>query len=277
MIRCAWCGAENYAIDSWCASCSRHLDWAPPAKAAVLMPPPPPQALTTPSPSPVVMDSPISDRTTQRRRRVVLAPAVAVVALAMVLALPVAIRFAAAGRSELPSLPNTAIRPAAPAAPASSTAPTAPVPTPDATPTPDAAAAPAENGTQPVAPVQPVPTTEAPPAAAPQPAAGDPTAAIARFYQDVSGHDFAAAAALWSAGMQARYPPAVYIDHRFAATQQINLQAARIVGSRGGQAVVYVRVVEVLDGQTRHWVGTWQLVNTESGWLLDRPNLRSET
>jgi hypothetical protein len=77
--------------------------------------------------------------------------------------------------------------------------------------------------------------------------------------------------------MQARYPPAVYIDHRFAATQQINLTAAQIVGNRGGEATVYVRVVEVLDGQTRHWVGTWQLVNTESGWLLDRPNLRSGT
>lgn len=77
--------------------------------------------------------------------------------------------------------------------------------------------------------------------------------------------------------MQARYPPAVYIDHRFAATQEINLQAARILGNGGGEAVVYVRVVEVLDGQTRYWVGTWRLVNTDAGWLLDRPNLRSQT
>lgn len=77
--------------------------------------------------------------------------------------------------------------------------------------------------------------------------------------------------------MQARYPPAVYIDHRFAATEQINLQAARILGNRDGEAIVFVRVVEVLDGQTRYWVGTWQLVSTDSGWLLDQPNLRSET
>ena len=131
-------------------------------------------------------------------------------------------------------------------------------------------------------PAQPAPSAEAaptqnPPDEAPAPVAGDPAAAIARFYQDVSGHDFAAAASLWSARMQARYPPAVYIDHRFAATQGINLEAARVVGNRGGQAIVYVRVIEVLDGQTRQWVGTWQLVNTQSGWLLDRPNLRSDS
>ena len=131
-------------------------------------------------------------------------------------------------------------------------------------------------------PAQPAPSAEAaptqnPPDEAPAPVAGDPAAAVARFYRDVSSHDFAAAAALWSARMQARYPPAVYIDHRFAATERINLQAARIVENRTGQAIVYVRIVEVLDGQTRHWVGTWQLVNTQSGWLLDRPNLRSDT
>ena len=29
MIRCAWCGARNYAIDMWCTRCHRHLDWQP--------------------------------------------------------------------------------------------------------------------------------------------------------------------------------------------------------------------------------------------------------
>lgn len=29
MIRCAWCGAKNYAIDMWCWRCDEHLDWRP--------------------------------------------------------------------------------------------------------------------------------------------------------------------------------------------------------------------------------------------------------
>ena len=242
MIRCAWCGAENYAIDSWCASCSRHLDWAPPAA--------------------------------RRERRVPRAPAVAAVGVAIILVLPLAARFAAAGRPLVGALPNTAMQPAAPAALASASAPTEPAPTLDGTPTPS------QDATQPVVPAEPAqtPPVQTPtPEAAPGPVAGDPAAAIARFYQAVSGHDFAAAAAVWSSRMLGRYPPSVYIDHRFAATQQINLQAARTVGNRDRQAIVYVRVVEVLDGQTRHWVGTWQLVNTGSGWLLDQPNLQSGT
>jgi hypothetical protein len=109
------------------------------------------------------------------------------------------------------------------------------------------------------------------------PPAGDPAAAVARFYQAVSAHDFAAAAALWTQRMQAQYPPAEYIDHRFAATQQINLQAERMLGNGGGLATVYVDVVEIIDGQRRHWVGTWQLLDTASGWLLNRPNLRART
>lgn len=243
MIRCAWCGAANYAIDSWCVRCSRHLDWAPSA--------------------------PVPGR---RRRRNRLAPAVAALGVAIVLLLPVATRFASAGRAWLAVLPNTAAAPGAPAAPATTSA-MEPAPTPDAAPTPEATP---EATPEP----QPAPAAPQPPAPPELPlgqAAGDPASAVARFYQAVSGHDFAAAAGLWSSRMQARYPPAVYIDHRFASTQQINLQAARILGNRDGAAVVFVRVVEVLDGQTRYWVGTWQLVSSDSGWLLDQPNLRSET
>jgi hypothetical protein len=213
-----------------------------------------------------------------RRRRFVLPPGVAALAVGIMLALPLVTRFTVAGRPDLAALPNTGTAPS-PAASATSAAPTESVPTASATPMPT----PTENATEAVVPAQPAPTAEAPPTQAAPPdgapglAVGDPAAAIARFYQDVSGHDFAAAAALWSSRMQARYPPAVYIDHRFAVTQQIKLQAARIIGNRGGQAIVYVQVVEVLDGQTRLWLGTWELVNSESGWLLDRPNLRSES
>ena len=107
------------------------------------------------------------------------------------------------------------------------------------------------------------------------PEGGDPTAAVARFYQAVAAHDFGAAAALWTARMQAHFPPAEYIDHRFAATDQIALRAEKLLGAGDGVAVVYVDVIESMDGQTRRWVGTWQLVDTTSGWLLNRPNLRA--
>jgi hypothetical protein len=107
------------------------------------------------------------------------------------------------------------------------------------------------------------------------PTAGDPGVAVAHFYQAVSTHDFGAAAALWTTRMQARYPPAEYIDHRFAATQQISLQAERLLRGEDGVAVVYVDVIERIDGQARRWIGTWQLVNTTSGWLLNQPNLRA--
>src|ERR1700681_2217375 len=98
MIRCAWCGAENVAIDSWCASCSRHLDWAPPAPAAVPTPPPP---------AAMVMDSSSLSRAPRRRRRLLLAPAAAAIGVALVLAVPVAIRLMAAGNAAVGALPNT--------------------------------------------------------------------------------------------------------------------------------------------------------------------------
>jgi hypothetical protein len=269
MIRCAWCGANNYAIDSWCASCSRHLDWSPPPTTAVMPPPPP-----------IVAASAEPRRPPRRRRLIVLAPAAIVVAVAILLALPVATWFSAAVRAR-PALPNTALRPAAPAATAT-TAPAQSVATPDVTPAPEATPAPAENSTQGGEPVgEAAPTPQASPAQTPPdevpPAGADPAASVALFYQAVSSHDFTAAAALWTSRMQAQFPPAQFIDHRFAATQQINLQAERTLVSRDGVAIVYVRVIEVIGGQSRRWVGTWQLLNTGSEWLLNRPNLRADS
>src|SRR5256714_14368491 len=120
-------------------------------------------------------------------------------------------------------------RPAAPPPRGGEGAPTRPAPAPDASPsreappTPQPAVPPDDNSSPDSGP--------APPAAA---AIGNPAAVVARFYQAVSRHDFATAAALWTPRMQALYPPAVYIDHRFAATQAINLQAERTPGDGGG-------------------------------------------
>ena len=238
MIRCHWCGTQNYAIDSWCARCSRHLDFAPPPR-----------------------------RPSRRRGLILLAPAVAALAVAVVLALPAASWFQGVGRVAAPAIPDTAIRPAASAS-VETTPTSSPAPTPDTTPMPDATPAPE-------ATPAPGPPVSLPPPVAEVPPVGDPAAAVARFYQAVSGHDFVTAAALWTPRMQAEFPPTEYIDHRFAATQAINLRAERALGDRGGLALVYVDVVEVIGGQTRHWVGTWQLIDTASGWLLNRPNLRA--
>src|SRR2546423_3108446 len=218
VIRCPWCGAQNYAIDSWCASCSQHLDWAPPA--AVPEPPAvPTQTTALPEPRP----------RSQPRGLIPRALAVAAVAIAIALAMPVASWLGTAGPASSPGLPNTAMRPSAPTPSASAVAPTQPAPTPDASPSPEATATP-----QPAVPPDDNSSPDsgpAPPAAA---AIGNPAAVVARFYQAVSRHDFATAAALWTPRMQALYPPAVYIDHRFAATQAINLQAERTPGDGGG-------------------------------------------
>jgi hypothetical protein len=111
--------------------------------------------------------------------------------------------------------------------------------------------------------------------AAARPNAGDPRTAIATFYQAVAAHQFDAAAATWSARMQSAYPPPEYINRRFAYTQRMDLRQAQIISNNGQVATVYIDLIEVYAGSTRHWVGTWQLVSTSSGWLLNQPNLRA--
>ncbi|TMD40905.1 MAG: hypothetical protein E6I88_08625 [Chloroflexi bacterium] len=245
MIRCAWCGARNYAIDMWCTRCHRHLDWQP-----------------------------------MKRRRgalaTVLPPAAAAVGVAIALALPAAGWFNGSFqlRLAMPDLPNTGSTHAAaspqaqPAAkPAATTEPTA---------TADSAAA---VGSAPPAAATGSPLLMAPPvlslpSPAPPKQTDDPTTAINRFYAAVSGHEFALAAALWSPQLKAADPPAVFIDQRFSATQQIGVRGERIMAHEAGSAVVYVDLLELIGGQTREWVGTWQLIQSPSGWLLNSPDLR---
>jgi hypothetical protein len=52
------------------------------------------------------------------------------------------------------------------------------------------------------------------------------------------------------------------------------LQRNQLVFSGAGQATVAIDLVEVRGGRTYHWVGNWYLVQSGSGWLLDRPSLR---
>jgi hypothetical protein len=106
----------------------------------------------------------------------------------------------------------------------------------------------------------------------PQPP-GDPTSTINAFYQAVSSHQFGVAASLWSPALKAADPPAVYIDQRFAATQRIGVTGARVLSDQAGTALIYVDVLEVVAGQQREWIGTWQLIQDQSQWLLNNPNL----
>src|SRR5256714_11163298 len=208
VIRCPWCGAQNYAIDSWCASCSQHLDWAPPA--AVPEPPAvPTQTTALPEPRP----------RSQPRGLIPRALAVAAVAIAIALAMPVASWLGTAGPASSPGLPNTAMRPSAPTPSASAVAPTQRAPTPDATPSPEATATP-----QPAVPPDDNSSPDsgpAPPAAA---AVGNPPPLVARLYPAVSRHHLAPAAARLAPRMQGPHSPAVHIDHRFSAPHDLQPQ-----------------------------------------------------
>jgi hypothetical protein len=143
--------------------------------------------------------------------------------------------------------------------PAATTAPTV-TPEPTAEPTPEPTAAPT------VAPTRaPVATVS-----------GDPAGTIVTFYQLVSGHDYASASGLWSDRMRASYPPQTNIWGRFDRTSSIVARSASLTSAQPGSAAVAVDLIETLsDGSVRHWVGTWYLVRSGSGWLLDQPGLRA--
>jgi tRNA A-37 threonylcarbamoyl transferase component Bud32 len=163
-----------------------------------------------------------------------------------------------------PEAVATATPPAAVLASTSSPAPSTP---------PIATAAPtAEPTTEPT----PAPTVK--PAPTPAVAAtvgGDPAGTIVSFYQLISGEDYASASGLWSERMRAAYPPQTNIWGRFDSTSSIVARSAWVTSATPGSAAVAVDLVETMrNGSVRHWVGTWYLVRSGSGWLLDQPGLR---
>jgi cytoskeletal protein RodZ len=145
--------------------------------------------------------------------------------------------------------------------------PRPPTPGLPATPNP-ATAAPAaaagtssHSGAQPDTPAKPEPS--------------DPGAAVANFYQMVGAHDFGRAAQLWSPRMRAAYPPDQNIDQRFSQTRQVAVNRAQVVSMNDGQATVAVDLTEITGARQQHYTGTWSLVRSGTGWLLDQPNLQS--
>jgi hypothetical protein len=164
-------------------------------------------------------------------------------------------------RVELP--PAASVAPTAAVLASTSTPAPTPVPTPAATsePTPEPTAEPTAEPT--VAPAPPVI------------GARDPARTIVAFYQLISGHDYTSAAGLWSDRMRASYPPQTNIWGRFDRTQSIVTRSAAITSATSSTAAVAVDIVETMgDGSVRHWVGTWYLVRSATGWLLDQPGLR---
>lgn len=97
---------------------------------------------------------------------------------------------------------------------------------------------------------------------------------MADFYRLVQQHQFDAAVQLWSPHMQAAYPPDVNVYQRFADTTSLSLLRDQVSQAAGGSAVVSIDLVEVRDGQTYRWTGSWYLVRPSTTWLLDQPALR---
>jgi hypothetical protein len=150
------------------------------------------------------------------------------------------------------------------------TAPSGLVPTIAPTQRPDVA-----TQLPPVATPPPEPAPGTPEPSPPALEATSPGQAVVSFYQAVAAGQFGGAAALWSPRMRAQYPPGEFITSRFAQTQRIAVNAAGPVSTSGDRATVAVDLVEVIGtpAVTRRWVGTWELVRTPAGWLLDRPQL----
>jgi hypothetical protein len=162
---------------------------------------------------------------------------------------------------------------------------TSPTPVAVATATPASTPAILASTSSPAVTASPEPTVEPTeePTIAPTPApvaattvSGDPAGTIVTFYQLVSGHDYASASGLWSDRMRAAYPPQTNIWGRFDATSSIVARSASLTSANPGSAAVAVDLIETrTDGSVRHWVGTWYLVRSGSGWLLDQPGLRA--
>jgi len=172
-----------------------------------------------------------------------------------------------------PAAPPTAIAtaPTAAAAPptAIAAAPTA-VETAVAQPTP--AARPSTAAT-----IDPSPPRVAEPVQAPPASVADaPAQAVLTFYANIGNRQLDQAAGLWSSSMQTRYPPATNVYGRFDQTLSMTVHSARVISQSGDFATVAVELSEVIGNPavTRRWAGTWRVVRTSAGWLLDEPSLQ---
>ena len=238
-----------------------------------------PTAVARPAPT-ERRDSGPSPPPTDRKDRRALAPFLLPIVLIGILsmgaiAIALGVRGSASG-APATGAPGPSQLAAVPSAPQSSptVAPT-PTQTPSPAPTPDPSPVPTPT-------VQPPPTPTPPPAPQPTPAATTapatrgPAETVARFYRLVVDERFDEAAALWTAAMRDRYPPAQNIDGRFAPTTAIDLRRNEIIAidQAAGTATVAVDIVEYRESGTspRRFVGDWDLVLVDGEWLMNDPD-----
>lgn len=141
--------------------------------------------------------------------------------------------------------------------------------------------APAVAATAPVAPASTAPAVAEIAPATQAPAENVPSApaqAVINFYNAVVAGQYESAARLWSPRMLATYPPAENITRRFSQTRSLTVQRAEIVSfdEAAGRAVVIVQLEEVVGTPpvTHLYGGSWQVVRSPAGWLLDQPDVR---
>jgi hypothetical protein len=251
------------------------------------------------APSPIARPRSADDGGGRRRSAVLLLPLLALTLLVLAGAALIGMTRergvlppagASGGAAIVPVSPSPSRPPSAttPAIAARSTAPS-PSPSPSPTPSPTATATASAPATA-APPPTPKPTARATPQPTPKPtprptkapapgpttAGRSPAETVARFYSLVEQHRFSEAARLWSPRMRAQYPPSGYINGRFTPTTSIDIQrlSTRSEKRANRTATVFVDLLEHrTNGETRHWVGTWDLVLTSSGWLMDRPHL----
>jgi eukaryotic-like serine/threonine-protein kinase len=146
-----------------------------------------------------------------------------------------------------------------------------PKPTPQATPRPAPIVRPTPRPT-------PQPTPRPTPRPTPSPASGstlparDPAETVSLFYRDVVAHNYPAAESLWTSHMKSTCPPSSCIWGRFDNTTRIVLHRNQIVSLNrsAGTARVAVDLSEYrTNGTVRHWIGSWYLVLTSRGWMLN--------
>ncbi len=177
--------------------------------------------------------------------------------------------------------PTVAPPTARPTSPASAPPVSAPVPTTTPVPVQPSPTTPSSTNT-PVPPTNvptTVPTTTPVPAPGPPVVAGEspgatsPAGAVALFYQDVTHHQYGAAAGLWTDAMKRTWPPETNINSRFDATASISVRVTGVTQSANSAAVDVTLTELKQDGSTDGYVGTWYLVRSPSGWMLNSVSL----
>ena len=160
-----------------------------------------------------------------------------------------------------------------PATPEPTEEPT-PSPTPTREATPDPTVSPTPEVTPVpvvVAPVTPRPTPAPTPIAVAMAVTPDDT--VATWYDYVASGQFDAAYALWSPRMKANYPREPNLDNRWDDTASITINQIAVTSMTNSYANVFIDFVETKDdGSSRRFVGSWDLVRSGDGWLLDNPN-----